>query len=148
MRALIQRVKKASVTVEGKKYGSIDRGLLVLLGIHKDDELHDAKWLAKKTSDLRIFPNDSKKMDLSVQDIRGDILVVSQFTLYGRCQKGNRPDFLETKAPEEAQKLYQSYVEILKNFGLTVATGLFGAMMEVDLVNEGPCTLLIETKGK
>lgn len=145
MRGVVQRVAKASVTVDGKIIGKIEKGLLVLLGVtHKDSE-KEVKWLSKKIKDLRIFEDEDGKMNLGLEDIKGDILVVSQFTLYGDCIKGRRPSFIEAAKPEMANKLYEKFIEELKNYNIKVETGEFGADMKVELLNDGPVTLVIDT---
>jgi D-tyrosyl-tRNA(Tyr) deacylase len=146
MRAVIQRVSRAVVTVDGSSVGAIGRGLLVLLGVAKDDDENDAAYLARKTAGLRIFPDDAGKMNRSVADIDAGVLVVSQFTLFGDCRKGKRPSFDQAAAPDEADRLYQHYVRCLRDEGLAVETGAFQAMMDVDLVNDGPVTILVDSK--
>ncbi len=147
MRAILQRVSRARVTVEGRVTGAIETGLLILLGVRKGDTAEDAVYLADKTAGLRIFPDAEGKMNRSVIEAGGAALVVSQFTLYGDCRKGRRPSFDQAAPPEAAQALYQKYVEALQERGLRVETGVFQAMMQVELVNEGPVTLLLESKG-
>jgi D-tyrosyl-tRNA(Tyr) deacylase len=149
MRALVQRVSSASVFVDGAITGAIDRGLLVLLGIKNGDTEADAKYLAEKCSALRIFEDEQEKMNLSVRNVGGKILAVSQFTLYGDTRKGNRPSFVEAAPPAIAEPLYNLFVRELRALlgADTVATGVFRAMMDVHLVNDGPVTLLIESKG-
>ncbi len=142
MRALIQRVKRASVTVDCEVTGQIGPGLLVFLGISREDRLEDTKWLADKVSCLRIFPDEADKMNLNVRDVGGEILVVSQFTLYGDCNQGRRPDFGPTAPPQVAEPIYEKFVAELG----VAKTGKFGAKMEVTLVNDGPVTFLVETK--
>jgi D-tyrosyl-tRNA(Tyr) deacylase len=146
MRAVIQRVSSAEVRIDGKTLGSIGQGLLVLLGIGKGDQPKDASYLARKTVALRVFEDAQGKMNLSVQDIRGGLIVVSQFTLYGDCRKGNRPSFDDAAPPEEAEQLYRRYVEEISNSGLQIATGRFQALMDVSLVNQGPVTVLLDSK--
>ena len=146
MRAVIQRVSRAKVTVEGRTTGSIGRGFLVLLGVGKSDAAADAEYLAEKTAGLRVFPDATDKMNCSLAEGGGSVLVVSQFTLYGDCRKGRRPSFDEAAPPELANSLYARYVELLRARGLTVETGVFQAMMEVELVNDGPVTLLLDSK--
>jgi D-tyrosyl-tRNA(Tyr) deacylase len=144
MRAVVQKVKSASVTVDSRITGAIKAGLLVLLGIHKDDTPDKTSWLVQKLIHLRIFSDTLGKMNRSVLDIGGEILVVSQFTLYGNCNSGRRPDFLEAARPEVAQPIYEKLVrEIAAEMG-KVQTGEFGAMMEVNLINDGPVTLILE----
>ena len=146
MRALVQRVANSSVTVDGKVTGKIERGLLILLGIRSADTVDDVKYLAEKCAHLRIFPDDNGKFDRSCLDIRGEVLVVSQFTLYGDTRKGRRPSFIEAAPPEISEPLYKKFIDFLKKMGLKVEEGIFGAMMQVELVNEGPVTLLLESK--
>jgi D-tyrosyl-tRNA(Tyr) deacylase len=146
MRAVLQRVRRASVVIEGESVGAIERGLLVLLGVAPTDTLADVRWLAEKTAGLRIFSDEADKMNLSVADVAGGVLVVSQFTLYGDCRKGRRPSFLDAAAPEIAVPLYEAFVNALRSLGLPVATGRFGALMQVELINDGPVTLILDTK--
>ena len=149
MRVVIQRVGKASVRVDGELVCSISKGLLVFLGITHDDQLEDVSWLVKKTLGLRIFNDTNDVMNFSVQDVDGDVLIVSQFTLYALTKKGNRPSYLEAAKPETALPLYRSFVEQCeKTLGRPVATGVFGAMMDVELHNDGPVTILIDSKNK
>ncbi len=144
MKALIQRVKNASVAIEGKLYSSIDTGMLVLLGVEKSDTVENAEKLAQKLLNLRIFEDENEKMNFSIQDVSGEILVVSQFTLCADCRKGTRPSFDSAAAPEFANKLYEDFVKNLKASGLKIETGKFRAMMDVSLVNDGPVTFLVE----
>ena len=146
MRAVVQRVSRARVTVEGEVVGSIGPGLLVLLGVEKADDKSDAAYLAKKTAGLRIFPDEAGKMNTSVAEVGGEALVVSQFTLLGDCRKGRRPSFDRAAAPEKADSLYEQYVAELRAEGLRVQTGVFQAMMQVDLTNDGPVTILLDSK--
>ena len=149
MRVVIQRVGKASVRVDGELVCSISKGLLVFLGITHDDQLEDVSWLVKKTLGLRIFNDTNDVMNFSVQDVDGDVLIVSQFTLHALTKKGNRPSYLEAAKPETALPLYRSFVEQCeKTLGRPVATGVFGAMMDVELHNDGPVTILIDSKNK
>ena len=148
MRAVIQRVSGAKVTVGGEIVGSIGRGVLVLLGVGKADTAADAEYLAEKTAGLRIFNDAAEKMNCALADVGGAVLVVSQFTLYGDCRKGRRPSFDEAAPPEQANTLYEHYVELLRDRGLAVETGVFQAMMEVELVNDGPVTLLLDSEGR
>jgi D-tyrosyl-tRNA(Tyr) deacylase len=147
MRALLQRVSRAQVTVDNQTTGSIERGFLVLLGVGKSDTEADADYLADKTAGLRVFPDAADKMNQSLADIAGAVLVVSQFTLYGDCRKGRRPSFDQAAPPELARTLYERYVEALRSRGIPVQTGVFQAMMQVELVNDGPVTLLLESRG-
>lgn len=146
MKVVLQRVKKASVVVDEKTVGQIDQGLLLLVGITHDDTEEDAKYLADKIVNLRIFEDDEEKMNLSLLDIGGKILSVSQFTLYGDTRKGRRPNFMEAAKPDIANPLYEKFNELLREKGVQVETGIFGAMMDVSLVNDGPVTLIIESK--
>ncbi|MBE1440713.1 MULTISPECIES: D-aminoacyl-tRNA deacylase [unclassified Paenibacillus] len=146
MRVVVQRSKQAQVTVDGAVVGAIDHGLVLLVGITHEDTEQDAKFAAEKIAGLRIFEDESGKMNDSVLDVGGQILSVSQFTLYGDCRKGKRPNFMAAARPEQAKPLYDRFNELLRQQGLTVATGTFGAMMEVSLVNDGPVTLIIESK--
>lgn len=144
MKALIQRVRCASVTVDAEITGQIGAGLLVLLGVGHGDSAREARRLAQRTAQLRIFPDDSGRFDRSVQDSGGAVLVVSQFTLMADTKKGNRPSFVPAAPPEQAEPLVQSYVDALQASGLPVATGRFGAHMLVSLENDGPVTILLE----
>ncbi|MEM8487595.1 MAG: D-aminoacyl-tRNA deacylase [Bacteroidota bacterium] len=147
MVALIQRVKEASVTVEGEVTGAIRQGLLILLGVHVSDTLAEMAWVAKKCANLRIFQDDAGKMNRSVIDVGGEVLVVSQFTLYGNTAKGNRPSFVASARPEQAIPLYEAFIdEMAGHINQPVACGIFGAMMDVKLVNDGPVTLWVEKK--
>lgn len=144
MKALIQRVKKASVTIEGDLFSEIDFGMLIFLGVEKEDELQNAQKLADKLLNLRIYDDSQGKMNKSLVDIQGEIMVVSQFTLMGDCKKGTRPSFDKAAAPEKAKKLYEDFVNIISKSGLSVKTGKFQAMMDISLINDGPVTLLVE----
>lgn len=146
MRAVVQRVSSATVRVEGTPAGSIAEGLLVLVGIGRGDSTKDVRYLANKTVGLRVFEGADGRMTRSVRDFGGSILAISQFTLYGDVRRGLRPSFDSAAAPEVARALYTDFVEQLKASGVTVETGVFGAMMKVDLVNEGPVTILIDSK--
>ena len=146
MRALLQRVTQASVVVEGSVVGEIGAGLLILLGVAKPDTAVDAGFLVDKIVNLRIFPDTDGKMNRSLLDTGGSLLVVSQFTLYGDCRKGRRPGFDAAAPAEQARALYESFVEIARRSGLRVETGVFQAHMEVALVNDGPVTLMLETQ--
>lgn len=134
--------------VDGEKIAEIGRGLLVLCGVGHDDTEHDARFLAKKTAHLRIFEDDAGKMNRSVMDVGGEILSVSQFTLYGDCAKGNRPSFIAAARPETGEALFNAYVQALKTFGFAPKSGKFGADMNVDLLNDGPVTLIVESSGR
>lgn len=146
MRAVVQRVSESSVTVEGRVVGRIGRGLLVLLGVATDDDERDAEYMADKVAGLRCFADAASKFNLSVEDVKGSILVISQFTLLGDCRKGRRPSFTDAARPEVAVPLYESVVRRLRERGFTVETGEFGAHMDVQLVNDGPVTLLLDSK--
>lgn len=144
MKALIQRVKQASVTIEGEVYSSIGFGMLIFLGVEKEDSLENAQKLSEKLINLRIFEDNEGKMNKSLLDVKGEILVVSQFTLMGDCKKGTRPSFDKAALPDKANKLYEAFVNLVSNYGLTVKTGKFQAMMDVSLINDGPVTLMVE----
>jgi D-tyrosyl-tRNA(Tyr) deacylase len=146
MRAVLQRVTQARVLVDDEVIGQIDRGLLVLLGVCQSDSPAQAQWLADKVAGLRIFADDEGKMNRDVVEAGGSILVVSQFTLYGDCQKGRRPSFIDAAAPELAVPLYDAFINGLRARGIHVATGRFGAMMQVELTNDGPVTLIVDSK--
>lgn len=146
MRAVLQRVRRARVTVAEEEVGACGAGLMILLGVAAGDDAKDAAYLAEKTAGLRIFEDAEGKMNLSVEEIKGELLVVSQFTLLGDCRKGRRPGFSAAAPPEEADRLYLTYVELLRQRGLTVATGRFRADMQVELVNDGPVTMLLDSK--
>jgi len=145
MRAVVQRVKYASVTIDEKVVSKIDNGFLVLLGVHEDDTENDAEYLAKKCSGMRIFEDDEEKMNLSVKDVEGSFLVVSNFTLYADCKKGNRPSFVNAARPEKAIPLYEKFVSCVRENGIECQTGEFGADMKVELLNDGPVTIVIES---
>lgn len=146
MRAVIQRVARASVKVDGKIAGEIGAGLAVLLGVGKDDTDEDARYIADKIANLRIFEDDQGKMNLSVLDVGGSVLVVSQFTLFADCRKGRRPSFMGAADPEEAKRLYERVIELLGQAGAPTAEGVFKATMDVELVNNGPVTILLDSK--
>ncbi len=151
MRAIVQRVKSSQVEVEGVVVGQIGRGLNLLVGIADTDTEAELDWMARKCLDLRLFPGTDTSADRwekSVQEIGGELLVVSQFTLYGDCRKGRRPSFTRSAAPGPAQKLYEQFVEKLRQSGLRVETGKFGAMMQVSIENDGPVTLLLERENE
>ncbi|HEY9878883.1 MAG TPA: D-aminoacyl-tRNA deacylase [Leptolyngbyaceae cyanobacterium] len=145
MRVVVQRVKSSSVSVDGKVVGQINQGLNLLVGLAPTDTSAELEWMARKCLELRIFPAESSdRWDQSVQDISGDLLVISQFTLYGDCRKGRRPSFDKAASPSQAETLYDQFVAQLRQSGLRVETGQFGAMMQVQIDNDGPVTLLLE----
>jgi D-tyrosyl-tRNA(Tyr) deacylase len=146
VRAVVQRASEASVRVDGEVVGRIGPGLVVLLGVGRDDADRDAETLAEKVLNLRVFPDDEGQMNRSVLDVRGGLLVISQFTLMGDARKGRRPSYVEAAAPDEANRLYEHFVGRLRPSGLDVATGVFRAMMDVALVNEGPVTILLDSR--
>ncbi|WP_417664499.1 D-aminoacyl-tRNA deacylase [Pseudidiomarina donghaiensis] len=148
MKALIQRVSQAAVTIDGQQVGAIGQGLLVLLGIERDDTAQDVTKLAHKVAGYRVFSDSDDKMNLSVQDIQGGVLVVSQFTLAADTNSGRRPSFSSAAMPDQAEPLYRSFVAALQQLGLTTATGEFGADMAVSLVNDGPVTFMLQTNNK
>lgn len=149
MRAIIQRVSEASVTVDGKITGSISKGLLVLLGVEDADTDEDISWLANKIVNLRIFNDDDGIMNLSLKEINGDILLVSQFTLFGNTKKGNRPSYIRASKPPVAIPMYEKMKQELRNeTGKSVATGIFGADMKIALINDGPTTIYIDSRNK
>lgn len=145
MRAVVQRVSRAKVTVKGRTAGEIALGLLVLLGVGREDTESDVNYLAEKIAGLRIFEDADEKMNRSVVDVRGSVLVVSQFTLYGDVRRGKRPSFDAAAAPDSARKLYELFVERIRSSGLRCETGRFQEMMQVELVNEGPVTILLDS---
>lgn len=144
MRALVQRVKKSSVTIDGQMVGAIGPGLTILLGVKEGDTEEDARWLASKVANLRIFPDDEGKLNRSILEMGGQALVVSQFTLYADCRKGRRPSFVEAARPEVADPLVERFIELLRAEGLHVETGVFQAEMLVEIHNDGPVTVLVE----
>ena len=146
MRAVVQRVSSSRVTVDERVTGEVKKGLLVLLGVTHDDTSKDVDYMVDKVTNLRIFEDENEKMNLSLKDVGGELLVVSQFTLYGDCRKGRRPSFSSAARPEVATKLYEEFVEKLRAQGITVGTGEFGAHMMVELTNDGPVTILLESK--
>ncbi|MBP6322844.1 MAG: D-tyrosyl-tRNA(Tyr) deacylase [Fusobacteriaceae bacterium] len=145
MRVVVQRVKHSSVAVDGNIVGKINEGLLILLGIKNGDTEKDVTWLANKVVSLRIFEDENGKMNKELKEINGSILLISQFTLYGDCVKGKRPSFIEAAKPEIAIPLYEKFIDTLKNQGINVETGIFGADMKVELLNDGPVTLVIDS---
>ena len=148
MKVVLQRVSQASVTVGGAIVGAIGRGYLLLVGVGQGDTPREAEWLADKIVGLRLFADSEGKMNLALDDVQGSILAVSQFTLFGDCQKGRRPSFATAGSPELGRQLYDHFVEHLRTSGVSVATGQFQAHMEVALVNDGPVTLLLDTKAR
>ena len=144
MKVLIQRVKKASVTIDSEIYSSIEKGILALVGIEKNDTMENVQKIAKKIVNLRIFPDENDKMNRSVLDVSGEMLIVSQFTLCGDCKKGTRPSFDKSAPPQMANELYEKFVEEISSYGIKTQTGKFAAMMDVALVNDGPVTFMIE----
>ena len=145
MRAVVQRASRAKVTVDNRIVGSIGRGLVVLLGVSESDALTDAEYLADKIAELRVFSDDEGKMNLSLGDVGGAVLAISQFTLYGDCRKGRRPSYTEAARPDKAEQLYDYFVRRILDKGIAVETGVFGAMMLVELVNDGPVTLMLDS---
>lgn len=150
MKIILQKVKKASVSVNNKVVGSIDKGYCLLVGVHKESTEEDAKYLAKKIAQARLFEDENDKLNLSLKDVGGSILSVSQFTLYADTKKGNRPSFTSAAGAEKANELYEKFNEFLREEGVTVETGIFQTMMEVNIVNDGPVTIVYEklTTGK
>ncbi len=146
MRAVLQKVSKADVTVENEITGIIKTGLVVFLGIGKEDCESDADYLAKKIVNLRIFEDENKKMNLSLTDVQAELLVVSQFTLFANCRKGNRPSFIDAAPPEKAEKIYKYFIDKVREKGVAVKTGRFKTMMKVSLINEGPVTIILDTE--
>lgn len=146
MRTVIQRVKHANVKVNGESIGKIGNGLLILLGITHDDTIKDVDWLVNKIKDLRIFEDENQKMNLGLSDINGEVLIVSQFTLYGDCIKGRRPSFINAAKPDMANSLYIKFIDKFKSYGIKTECGEFGADMKVELLNDGPVTIIIDTK--
>ena len=147
MKVVVQRVSEASVTVNGEVVGRIGQGLMLLVGVGHEDGEQDVVWMADKLAGLRIFEDEDEKMNLSVEDVKGEILSVSQFTLYGDCRKGKRPNFMAAARPEQAEALYEQFNARLRAKGLTIETGKFGAMMDVALINDGPVTLIVDSRG-
>ena len=146
MRVVVQRARNAQVRVNEQVVGGIDFGLMLLVGVTHTDTKEDASYVAEKIANLRIFEDENEKMNLSLLDVGGQILSVSQFTLYGDCKKGRRPNFMDAAKPEHATPIYEALNEEFRKKGITVETGSFGAMMDVDFINEGPVTLIVESK--
>jgi D-tyrosyl-tRNA(Tyr) deacylase len=145
VRSVVQRVSRAKVSIDGKVVAEIGPGLLVLLAAAHGDGPEQIRWLAEKVTGLRIFSDDAGKMNLSLKQVEGEMLIVSQFTLYGDCRKGRRPSFTGSAPPEEAEKLYEDFIEEVRGHGVLTRHGVFGAMMDVELVNDGPVTLIVDT---
>ncbi|HMO03965.1 MAG TPA: D-aminoacyl-tRNA deacylase [Kiritimatiellia bacterium] len=148
MRLVIQRVSRASVSVEGSVVASIGRGFLILCGVHRDDAAADVEYLAQKTARLRVFDDAEGRMNLGPAEVGAEIIVVSQFTLYADCRKGNRPSYIEAAGPADGERWYESYVAALRVQGLSVQTGRFRTMMAVELVNDGPVTILMDSRDR
>lgn len=148
MKLVVQRVSSSAVEIDNKVYSKIGRGLMFLFGVEKGDTKEDAQYLAEKILKLRIFGDENDKMNLSVQDINGEILVVSQFTLAGSCKKGTRPSFDTAEEPKKAEEMYEYFCSLLEKSGLSIQKGVFGAMMSVSLVNDGPVTFILEKRSK
>jgi len=146
MRALIQRVTKASIDIENVCFNSINQGLVIFLGVGKNDSIQDVDYLVNKIIKLRIFGDNNKKMNCSVQDFNFDILVISQFTLFANCSKGNRPSFQDSAEPKLAKNLYNLFIDYLKKLKINVKTGKFGANMDIQLINQGPVTIMLDSK--
>lgn len=148
MRCVIQRVKEASVEVDSKIVSQIGKGFLILLGIQKDDNDEDIYYLVRKVSNLRIFDDESNKLNLSIRDVNGEIMVISQFTLYGNLKGGYRPDFTRAEKGERAKEMYEKFIKRLENEGFVVKSGVFGAYMNIKLINDGPVTIIIDSRLK
>ncbi|HHH55288.1 MAG TPA: D-tyrosyl-tRNA(Tyr) deacylase [Bacteroidetes bacterium] len=149
MRAVIQRCKKAKLFIDNKEFSSIGNGLVVYIGIATDDNISDIEWMSGKISRMRIFNDLEGKMNLSIKEVKGELLIVSQFTLFASTKKGNRPSYIKSATPEVAIPIYEKFIEQIKHdSGLKVATGKFGAFMEVEYINEGPVTIIIDSKNK
>lgn len=146
MKIVLQRVKEASVKVQGEVRGKIKHGVCLLVGIEKGDSEKDARYLAQKIVELRIFPDKERKMNLALGEIKGEVLAVSQFTLVGSLRRGRRPSFDKAENPERAERLFDNFVELIRQRGINVETGTFGAMMEVSLINDGPVTFILEAR--
>lgn len=145
MKVVLQRVSRAKVTIEGKITGEIGKGLVLLIGVAEEDTEDDVKYCAQKCADMRIFEDENEKMNRSVKDVNGEILAISQFTLLGNTRKGRRPSFIKAANPQKGEKLYQKFVNLLEEENINVATGEFGAMMDVELVNAGPVTIILDS---
>lgn len=148
MKSVIQRVSQASVTIDNAVVGEIQKGFMILLGITHTDTEKDVKWMVDKITGLRVFEDENGKMNLSLEDVEGELLIVSQFTLYGDARKGRRPSFIDAARPEKAIPLYEKFVEMAREKGVKVATGEFGADMKVSLINDGPVTLIVDSPEK
>lgn len=148
MRVVIQRVSEASVTIDSQITGQISKGFMILVGICPEDNLEDIHWLTQKIANLRVFGDEDGKMNLSITDIKGEILLISQFTLFASTKKGNRPSFIQSAKPEIAIPLYEQFINSLKETGIPIQTGTFGADMKVSLINDGPVTIIIDSKNK
>ena len=148
MKAVIQRVTRGKVTIEGKVYGEIGRGFVVLLGVAKDDTKEDMDYLVKKISGLRVFEDAEGKMNLGLRDVNGELLIISQFTLFANTKKGNRPSFVDAGLPEPSKAFYLEFIQAFRSLGFTVGEGEFGADMAVELVNDGPVTIIIDSKNR
>ena len=148
MRIVVQRVSKASVSIAGNLHSKISYGFLVLIGICDDDRYDDIEWLTQKIINLRVFGDELGKMNRSIQDVNGEILIVSQFTLFASVKKGNRPSFVASARPEIAIPLYEKFIDVLKQYDIKIQTGVFGANMQIELVNDGPVTIIIDSKNK
>ena len=146
MRAVVQRVSSSKVEVDNKVIGSIKKGLNVLIGISKEDTIEDLNYIKDKILNLRIFEDENEKMNLSLLDIKGEILVISQFTLYGDCRKGRRPNFMNAEGGEKAKEAYNTFIKLLKESNIKIETGEFGADMKVDIQNDGPVTIILDSK--
>ncbi len=146
LRAVVQRVSSSSVKVNGEVVGAINKGFNVLIGISKDDTIEDLKYIKDKIMNLRVFEDEDEKLNLSIKDVSGELLIISQFTLYGDCRKGRRPNFMEALGGDEAKKLYEEFLKLFEDEDIKVETGIFGADMKVSIENDGPVTLLLESK--
>lgn len=146
MKALVQRVNFANLKIEGEVYSKIEKGILVLLGIEKEDSQKDIEYIVKKVTNLRIFEDENRKMNLSIKDIEGQIMLVSQFTLCADCTGGNRPSFINAQVPEIANEMYEELIKRIREMGICVETGMFGADMKINFENDGPVTIMIESK--